>query len=101
MRGRSSATQSKNTTSPPWKRSAGRGKHGVLAAASPCGVPEGHLSSAGSYHPVDSSKWRFKTAAQVAYKASMPDASPGPAGAHRRAEGHHSRQLHGRHHRRP
>ena len=30
----------------------------------------------GSYHPVDSSEMAFKTAAQLAYKAAMPQASP-------------------------
>ena len=30
----------------------------------------------GSYHPVDSSEMSFKTAASLAYKAGMPDASP-------------------------
>ena len=30
----------------------------------------------GSYHPVDSSEIAFKTAAQLAYKAAMPEANP-------------------------
>ena len=30
----------------------------------------------GSYHPVDSSEIAFKTAANLAYKAAMPEASP-------------------------
>ena len=30
----------------------------------------------GSYHPVDSSEIAFKTAAQLAYKAALPEASP-------------------------
>ena len=30
----------------------------------------------GSYHPVDSSEMAFKTAANLAYKAAMPEASP-------------------------
>ena len=30
----------------------------------------------GSYHPVDSSEMSFKTAASLAYKAGIPDASP-------------------------
>ena len=30
----------------------------------------------GSYHPVDSSEMAFKTAAQLAYKAGLPDANP-------------------------
>ena len=30
----------------------------------------------GSYHPVDSSEMAFKTAASLAYKAAMPEASP-------------------------
>ena len=36
----------------------------------------------GSYHPVDSSEMAFKTAATLAYKAGMPQAQPGAAGAH-------------------
>ena len=49
-------------------------QHGVLA-----GYPVVYLKATlfdGSYHPVDSSEMAFKTAAQVAYKAGMPDASP-------------------------
>ena len=30
----------------------------------------------GSYHPVDSSEIAFKTAAQLSYKAALPEASP-------------------------
>ena len=30
----------------------------------------------GSYHPVDSSEIAFKTAAQLAYKAALPEAIP-------------------------
>ena len=30
----------------------------------------------GSYHPVDSSEIAFKTAAQLAYKAALPEANP-------------------------
>ena len=71
--------------------------HGPLA-----GYPVVNLKAVlydGSYHPVDSSEIAFKTAAQLAYKAAMPEANPVLHGAHRRAEGHHSRQLHGRRHR--
>ncbi len=48
--------------------------HGPLA-----GYPVVNLKATlfdGSYHPVDSSELAFKTAAQLAYKAGMPDASP-------------------------
>ena len=48
--------------------------HGVLA-----GYPVVNLKATlvdGSYHPVDSSEMAFKTAAQLAYKAGLPDASP-------------------------
>ena len=48
--------------------------HGVLA-----GYPVVYLKATlfdGSYHPVDSSELAFKTAAQLAYKAGLPDASP-------------------------
>ncbi len=48
--------------------------HGVLA-----GYPVVYLKATlfdGSYHPVDSSEMAFKTAAQLAYKAGLPDASP-------------------------
>ena len=49
-------------------------QHGVLA-----GYPVVNLKATlfdGSYHPVDSSEMAFKTAAQLAYKAGLPDASP-------------------------
>jgi elongation factor G len=49
-------------------------QHGVLA-----GYPVVYLKATlfdGSYHPVDSSELAFKTAAQLAYKAGLPDASP-------------------------
>ncbi|MCI2106657.1 MAG: elongation factor G [Intestinimonas sp.] len=49
-------------------------QHGVLA-----GYPVVHLKATlvdGSYHPVDSSEMAFKTAAQLAYKAGLPNASP-------------------------
>ena len=49
-------------------------QHGVLA-----GYPVVNLKATlfdGSYHPVDSSEIAFKTAAQLAYKAGLPDASP-------------------------
>ena len=48
--------------------------HGVLA-----GYPMVFLKATlydGSYHPVDSSEIAFKTAAQLAYKAAIPEASP-------------------------
>ncbi len=48
--------------------------HGVLG-----GYPMVYLKATlfdGSYHPVDSSEMAFKTAAQLAYKAGLPDASP-------------------------
>jgi elongation factor G len=49
-------------------------QHGVLA-----GYPVVNLKAVlydGSYHPVDSSEIAFKTAAQLAYKAALPEASP-------------------------
>ena len=49
-------------------------KHGVLA-----GYPVVNLKAVlydGSYHPVDSSEIAFKTAAQLAYKAALPEADP-------------------------
>ena len=48
--------------------------HGVLA-----GYPVVNLKATlydGSYHPVDSSEIAFKTAAPLAYKAALPEASP-------------------------
>ena len=48
--------------------------HGPLA-----GYPVVNLKAVlydGSYHPVDSSEIAFKTAANLAYKAAMPEASP-------------------------
>ena len=48
--------------------------HGPLA-----GYPMVNLKAVlydGSYHPVDSSEIAFKMAAQVAYKAAMPEANP-------------------------
>ena len=48
--------------------------HGPLA-----GYPVVNLKAVlydGSYHPVDSSEMAFKTAAQLAYKAAMPEANP-------------------------
>lgn len=48
--------------------------HGVLA-----GYPVVNLKCTlvdGSYHPVDSSEMAFKTAAQLAYKAALPEANP-------------------------
>ena len=49
-------------------------KHGVLA-----GYPVVNLKAVlydGSYHPVDSSGLAFQTAASLAYKSALPDASP-------------------------
>jgi elongation factor G len=49
-------------------------QHGVLA-----GYPVVQLKATlvdGSYHPVDSSEMAFKTAAQQAYKAGLPEAMP-------------------------
>ncbi|MFI3255112.1 MAG: elongation factor G [Eubacteriales bacterium] len=49
-------------------------QHGVLA-----GYPMVELKAVlydGSYHPVDSSEIAFKMAAQIAYKAALPEASP-------------------------
>ena len=48
--------------------------HGPLA-----GYPVVNLKAVlydGSYHPVDSSEIAFRTAAQLAYKAAMPEANP-------------------------
>ena len=48
--------------------------HGVLA-----GYPVVNLKATlydGSYHPVDSNEISFKTAAQLAYRAGMPEAQP-------------------------
>ena len=48
--------------------------HGPLA-----GYPVVNLKAVlydGSYHPVDSSEIAFKTAAQLSYKAAMPEANP-------------------------
>lgn len=48
--------------------------HGPLA-----GYPVVYLKAVlydGSYHPVDSSEIAFKTAAQLAYKAALPEANP-------------------------
>ncbi|MCI8651489.1 MAG: elongation factor G [Oscillospiraceae bacterium] len=49
-------------------------QHGPLA-----GYPLVNLKATlydGSYHPVDSSEIAFKTAAQLSYKAAMPEANP-------------------------
>ena len=49
-------------------------RHGVLA-----GYPVVNLKAVlydGSYHPVDSYEIAFKTAAQLAYKAALPEANP-------------------------
>ncbi len=48
--------------------------HGVLA-----GYPVVNLKAVlydGSYHPVDSNEIAFKTAAQIAYRAALPEANP-------------------------
>ena len=49
-------------------------KHGILAGYPMVGLKA--VLVAGSYHPVDSSEMAFKTAASLAYKAAMPQASP-------------------------
>lgn len=49
-------------------------KHGVLAGYPVVGLHATLLD--GSYHPVDSSEMAFKTAASLAYKAGMTQASP-------------------------
>lgn len=49
-------------------------KHGVLAGYPVVGIKATLLD--GSYHPVDSSEMAFKTAANLAYKAGMAQASP-------------------------
>lgn len=49
-------------------------KHGVLAGYPVVGLKATLLD--GSYHPVDSSELAFKTAASLAYKAALPEASP-------------------------
>lgn len=49
-------------------------RHGVLAGYPVVGLKATLLD--GSYHPVDSSEMAFKTAASLAYKAALPQASP-------------------------
>ena len=48
--------------------------HGVLAGYPMVGLKATLVD--GSYHPVDSSELAFKTAASLAYKAGIPEASP-------------------------
>lgn len=49
-------------------------KHGILAGYPVVGLKAVLID--GSYHPVDSSEMAFKTAASIAYKNAMPQASP-------------------------
>ncbi len=49
-------------------------KHGVLAGYPMLGLKATLYD--GSYHPVDSNEMAFKTAAQIAYKEGIPNASP-------------------------
>ncbi|MBO5798166.1 MAG: elongation factor G, partial [Clostridia bacterium] len=49
-------------------------KHGMLAGFPMVGLKATLVD--GSYHPVDSSEMAFKTAASLAYKAGIPQASP-------------------------
>lgn len=49
-------------------------KHGILAGYPMVGLKAVLVD--GSYHPVDSSEMAFKTAASIAYKTAMPQASP-------------------------
>ena len=75
----------KVTRTGPTRRQTGRCRRSASCAgpASPpfCGSSPGRghgrgRSPPGSYHPVDSSEIAFKTAAQLAYKAAMPEANP-------------------------
>ena len=55
------------------------GIQGAMQAGVLAGYPVVYLKATlydGSYHPVDSSEIAFKTAAQLAYKAALPEANP-------------------------
>ena len=70
-----SAVLCPRTTSPLWKRVCRSAfRRGVLAGYPVVGLKATLVD--GSYHPVDSSEMAFKTAASIAYKTALPQASP-------------------------